>query len=84
MLMMRLMLISDVASYAERGDRMGRLASLASLAEQAADETRALSPHKLLRWIERKGERLIDNVLPQRRYEELAAQLHKEEGDPAS
>jgi hypothetical protein len=81
MLMMRLMLISDVASYAEKGDRMGRLASLA---EQAAEETGALSPHKLLRWIERKGDRLIDNVLPRRRYEELAAQLHKEEGDPAS
>jgi hypothetical protein len=78
--MMRLMLISDVASYAEKGDRVLKLASLA---ERAAEETGALSPNKLLRWIERQGEPIIDNVLPQRRYEELAAQLHKEEGDPA-
>ncbi|MGH7295599.1 MAG: hypothetical protein ACRELB_11725, partial [Polyangiaceae bacterium] len=77
----RLMLISDVASYAEKSDRMSKLAPLA---EQAAEEAGALSPQRLLRWIKRDGEPLFDDVLPKRRYEELAARLHREDGDPAS
>ena len=77
-IMMRLILISDVASYATKNERMSKLASLAEL---AAEDTGVLSPGRLLRWIERRGERLFDEVLPQRDYDNIAANVHKEAAD---
>jgi hypothetical protein len=77
-MMMRLILISDVASYASKQERIARLASLA---EHAAADTGELSPGRLERWIKRKGEDLFDAALPQGKYEEIAATLHKEPDD---
>jgi hypothetical protein len=77
-MMMRLILISDVASYASKHERVARLASFA---EQAAASTGELSPGRLEKWIRRTGEDLFDAALPQRKYEEIAADLHKEPDD---
>lgn len=74
-LMTRLLLISDVASYAAKGERM---AKLASLAERAAEDTETLSAKRLLGWIRREGSRVFDAVLPERRYRQLAGALHKD------
>jgi hypothetical protein len=79
-IMMRLILISDVASYAAKTERISKLSSLA---ERAAEETGDLSPRRLLSWLDRRGGSLFDGVLPQREYEHVAAELHEEADDPA-
>jgi hypothetical protein len=80
LIMMRLMLISDVASYAPKSERISKLGSLA---EQAAEDTGELSPKRLLGWIDRRGKSLFDRALPQRDYDNLAASLHKEPDQPS-
>jgi hypothetical protein len=76
LVMMRLVFISDVASYArESSDRVGKLAGLA---EKAAEETGQLRPARLLRWIERNAAPAFDAVLPHRRYEKLAEEVRAE------
>lgn len=80
-MMMRLILISDVASYAKKTERIARLASFA---EQAAEGTGELSPRRLLGWIKRKGEGLFDDALPQAKYEEIATNLHRDTDDSSA
>jgi hypothetical protein len=70
--MMRLLFISDVASYAPRQDRMGRLSKLAEL---AAEGTREISPGRLVGWVAREALPAFDAVLPRSRYDRLAKQL---------
>lgn len=80
LVMMRLIFISDVASYAPKSDRVSRLVSLA---ERAAEETGALSPHNLLRWIDRTGDGLVAKALPESRYDAIRADLRRRaEADP--
>jgi hypothetical protein len=81
LIMMRLLLISDVASYAEKTDRISRLSALA---ERAAEKSGALSVKKLLQWIKRDGERAFDDALSEKRYKEMAAALHKKGDEPAA
>ncbi|HKY37113.1 MAG TPA: hypothetical protein VJN18_14300 [Polyangiaceae bacterium] len=81
LIMMRLLLISDVASYADKSDRISRLATLA---ERAAERSGVLSVRKLLQWIKREGQGAFDDALPERRYTQMAAQLHKSDDDPAA
>lgn len=76
LLMSRLVLISDVGTYARRqADAVGQLSSLA---EQAAAETETTQPRKLLRWIRHVGLSLIDAAFPADRYTSLARTLHQE------
>lgn len=80
LVMMRLMFISDVASFARGDDRFG---NLAGLAEKAAEETGQLSPARLLRWVERKGAPAFDAVLSDKRYEQLATEVREERSSGA-
>jgi hypothetical protein len=80
-IMMRLMLISDVAWYAGKRER---IATLSSLAERAAEKTAALSPSKLLAWIRREGTRIFDRALPEARYRQLAGELRELSDDGSS
>jgi len=81
LIMMRLLLISDVASYADKNERISRLSTLA---ERAAERSGALSVKKLLQWLKRDGERAFDDALPEKRYKQLAADLHKTGDDTAA
>jgi hypothetical protein len=80
LMMMRLVLISDVASYAEKREP---IAKLASFAEAAAENAGELSPKSLATWIRRKGERMFDSALPTNSYERIAASVHQERNEPA-
>lgn len=76
MLMLRLVFISDVGSHAAtQGDEVGQLADLA---ERAALESQTLSARTLARWVKNKGIAAINAALPERRYNELAVELHRE------
>lgn len=79
--MMRLLLISDVAYYADKRERISRLATLA---ERAAETSAALSAKKLLQWIKREGGRLFDDAFPEKRYRQIAAELHQVGDDPGA
>ncbi len=77
--MLRLIFVSDVASYArEAGDRFGRLADLA---ECAAAETQVLSSRKLIAWTGRVAEKRFDAVLPWKTYQRLSRDLHRDADD---
>jgi hypothetical protein len=72
LVMMRLVLISDVGSYADPRDAVHRLARLAEL---AAEKTGELGSRRLLAWIKREGLGYLDRALPEKRYERLSAEL---------
>ncbi len=82
LLMLRLVFISDVATHAVTGNGTGPspdgLAELCDLAEQAAAETEIPTLRKLSAWVRRTGLPTIDRCLPESRYRELAAQLHRD------
>jgi hypothetical protein len=80
--MLRLIFVSDVATYArEAGDRFGRLADLA---ESAAAETRVPSTRKLTAWTRRVGEKRFDAVLPWNTYVRLSRELHRDQDERVS
>jgi hypothetical protein len=72
--MMRLLFISDVASFG-RGDPIRRLSVLA---ERAAESAGDLRPATLLRWVRRVALPAFDGALPSGRYERLAAAVRRE------
>lgn len=74
LVMLRLILIADVAWYARAcGDQVGKLADLPEVASSAIQQP---SIDKLATWIKRHGMPIIDDVFPRQRYSELANQLH--------
>jgi len=76
-LMLRLIFISDVGSYARANGSVVK--RLSSLAEDAASATGSLSSHKLLRWVRRQATTRFDSALPEHKYVELSRRLHRDQ-----
>lgn len=79
-LMLRLMLLSDIGTYAKQDKQeRGRVKALSTLAEDAAIQTNALSYSKLRRWVSKEATRRFDYVLSKKRYATLSQQLQQTE-----
>lgn len=77
-LMLRLIFISDIGHHAKAASPRAAVGGLAHLADQAAAETAEVSPQALMTWLKRKGLRRFDEALPERSYERMARELHRE------
>jgi hypothetical protein len=73
LLMLRLMFISDLGTYAEGRD--ASIEPLKGIAEQAAQDTQIPSKRKLLTWIKKTGIAMLEDVLPESRYRSITASL---------
>lgn len=76
LVMLRLVFISDIGAHAL--DEDGTMGELADVAERAAADTQVPSLRKLTAWIRSTGLPLLDRCLPESRYRELAAEVHRE------
>ena len=75
LLMLRLAFISDLGTHSQ--GTVNSIESLESIAEQAALDTEIPSKRKLLVWIKRKGNPMLERVLPESRYRSITAELFK-------
>lgn len=81
LIMLRLTFISDMGCHAGANGHPHAVKKLADFADRAAAESDALSPGRLLSWIKRVGRKRFDEVLPERTYERLRAELHTDPAD---
>lgn len=78
LLMLRLMFISDIGVHAKTtGADGGKIAQLEDIAELAAQDTGMTSLRKLNNWVKQRGVPMIDSILPEAIYKDIAADLRK-------
>ncbi len=75
LLMSRLVFLSDIGAYAAADD--DPVANLRGIAERAAAETEIPGKKRLLRWIKKVGVPMIEDVLSESRYREIASTLRE-------